>query len=94
MGGGSSKSPVVRYDKMVVIVGGGYAGVASAELLDPQFKVILVERKEIFVHNIAGLRQLARGEEWLSKMLIPYDKLMAHGGKVVNGEAVSGERWW
>lgn len=91
MGGGGSKPPVVRYDKKVVVIGGGYAGVATAELLDPMFNVVMIERKEIFVHNIAGLRQTARGDEWLNKMLIPYDKLMQHGGRVIEGEVVTGE---
>jgi NADH dehydrogenase FAD-containing subunit len=40
----------------VVVVGGGYAGIAVAKALDERTKVTLVEPRDAFVHNVAALR--------------------------------------
>src|SRR5664279_3834025 len=37
----------------VVVVGGGYAGVAVAKALDERTTVTLVEPRDAFVHNVA-----------------------------------------
>ena len=44
--------------KVVVVVGGGYGGVIAAKELDAtgQFNVVLIDRKDYFLHNLAGLR--------------------------------------
>jgi NADH dehydrogenase FAD-containing subunit len=65
---------------VVVILGGGYGGVAAAKTLDAtgDFFVILVDRKDYFLTNIASLRaslddNVAKGS------LVPYNKLLKHG---------------
>jgi NADH dehydrogenase FAD-containing subunit len=62
----------------VVIVGGGYGGVNAAKALDEYADVVLVERKDAFVHNVASLRALV-DTEFLPRMFMPYDHLLAHG---------------
>ena len=44
--------------KRVVIVGGGYAGVALARALDSNAEVCLVEARDRFVHNVAAIRSV------------------------------------
>src|SRR5437879_1727960 len=70
----------------VVVVGGGYGGVNAAKLLDEHVDVVLVEPKDAFVHNIAALRALVE-PEFLPKMFVPYDRLLANG-RVVRDRAV------
>jgi apoptosis-inducing factor 2 len=70
----------------VVIVGGGYGGVNAAKALDEHADVVLVERKDAFVHNVASLRALVDAE-FLPRMFMPYDRLLAHG-RVVHDRAV------
>jgi flavin-dependent dehydrogenase len=48
----------------VVIIGGVYAGTVAAKLLDGEFDVTVIERKETFFHNVAALRAAAKGGEW------------------------------
>src|ERR1019366_3454057 len=42
----------------VVVVGGGYGGIAVAKALDEMANVVLVEPKDAFMHNVAALRAL------------------------------------
>src|SRR6202011_6116479 len=70
----------------VVVVGGGYGGVAVAKALDVTSDVVLVEPKDAFMHNIAALRALV-DPSWLSKIFLPYAGLLAHG-RVVRDRAV------
>src|ERR1022692_1878521 len=44
----------------VVVIGGGYGGANVAKALDDALDVILVEPKDAFVHNVAGLRASGR----------------------------------
>lgn len=44
----------------------------------------------MFVHNIAGLRTLARGKDWVQKVLIPYSKVLKRG-TVMQAEVVDGK---
>ncbi len=67
----------------IVIVGGGYGGVTAAKLLDKDFDVTLIERKEAFFHNIGALRGTV-DEEFLRELFIPYDNLLSRG-RVVRG---------
>ncbi|WP_436523523.1 NAD(P)/FAD-dependent oxidoreductase [Actinoplanes sp. HUAS TT8] len=60
----------------VVVVGGGYGGVAAARALDDVADVTLVEPRETFVHNVAALRA-AVDPVWAEKIFIPYGGLLS-----------------
>jgi NADH dehydrogenase FAD-containing subunit len=70
----------------VVVIGGGYGGVAVAKALDADVDVVLVEPKDAFVHNIGALRALVE-PAFLPKIFLPYDRLLEHG-RVVRDRAV------
>jgi apoptosis-inducing factor 2 len=70
----------------VVVVGGGYGGVAVAKALDQTSDVVLVEPKDAFMHNIAALRALV-DPSWLPRIYLPYGGLLANG-RVVRDRAV------
>ncbi|WP_211881353.1 FAD-dependent oxidoreductase [Pseudarthrobacter albicanus] len=70
----------------IAIIGGGYAGINVAKALDEHAAVTLVEPKDAFVHNIATLRAVVR-PEFLLRMFLPYDHLLARG-RVVRDRAV------
>jgi NADH dehydrogenase FAD-containing subunit len=69
----------------VVVIGGGYGGIAVAKALDEMASVVLVEPKEAFFHNVASLRGLV-DPDWLAKIFIPYDGLLKRG-RVVRDRA-------
>ncbi|MEV6299506.1 FAD-dependent oxidoreductase [Actinoplanes sp. NPDC051861] len=69
----------------VVVVGGGYGGIAVARALDDVADVTLVEPRETFVHNVAALRA-AVDPEWTEKIFIRYDGLLSRG-RVVRDRA-------
>ena len=62
----------------VVIIGGGYGGIAVAKALDEHAMVTLVEPKDAFVHNIAALRSIVQ-PDFLPRMFLPYDRLLVRG---------------
>src|SRR5437660_5108173 len=70
----------------VVVVGGGYGGIAVAKALDETSDVVLVEPKDAFMHNIAALRALV-DPSWLPRIFLPYDRLLSNG-RVVRDRAV------
>src|SRR6267378_5720092 len=70
----------------VVVVGGGYGGIAVAKALDESSDVVLVEPKDAFMHNIAALRALV-DTSWLPRIFLPYDGLLTNG-RVVRDRAV------
>jgi NADH dehydrogenase FAD-containing subunit len=70
----------------VVIVGGGYGGIAVAKALDKHAMVTLVEPKDAFVHNIAALRSVVQ-PDFLPRMFLPYDRLLERG-QVLRDRAV------
>jgi NADH dehydrogenase FAD-containing subunit len=70
----------------VVVVGGGYGGIAVAKALDEHATVTLVEPKDAFVHNVAALRSVVQ-PEFLPRMFLPYDRLLVHG-EVLRDRAV------
>jgi NADPH-dependent 2,4-dienoyl-CoA reductase/sulfur reductase-like enzyme len=43
----------------VAVIGGGYGGIHLAKALDDVARVVLIEPKDAFVHNVAALRALA-----------------------------------
>jgi NADH dehydrogenase FAD-containing subunit len=72
--------------KRIVIVGGGYAGVTLARALDDSFDVLLLERRDLFYHNVGALRAYARPALY-DKLFIPYSKLLRRG-RVVQDQAL------
>lgn len=70
----------------VVVVGGGYGGVAVAKALDAWADVVLVEPKDAFVHNVGALRAVV-DPDWMPKIFFPYGRLLARG-RVVQDRAV------
>jgi NADH dehydrogenase FAD-containing subunit len=83
-----------------VVIGGGYGGISVAKALDGHARVILIEPKDAFHHNVAALRALVR-PAWLPRTFLRYDHLLTHGTVVrdravmvdVDGvELASGER--
>lgn len=73
--------------KRVAVVGGGYAGVQIARRLDPHAEVVLMDRKETFIHNVAAIRAVV-DPRWLDKVVMPYTGLLRRG-KVIQGSAVN-----
>jgi NADH dehydrogenase FAD-containing subunit len=73
----------------VVVVGGGYGGIAVAKALDETHNVVLVEPKDAFMHNIAALRALV-DPSWLQRIYLPYAGLLTNG-RVVRDRAVEVE---
>lgn len=71
----------------VVIVGGGYAGMNLARLLDEHADVTLVEPRSNFVHNVAAIRSIVE-PELLEQALIPYDRLLKNG-RVIQQKAAT-----
>lgn len=65
----------------VVVVGGGYGGVALARELDEVAEVVLIEPKDAFVHAAGALRAVV-DPEWTSRVFLPYDKALRRGSVV------------
>jgi NADH dehydrogenase FAD-containing subunit len=64
--------------RIVAVVGGGYGGITVAKALDEFADVVLVEPKDTFVHNVAGLRGLV-DPAWAEQIFLPYEKLLRRG---------------
>jgi apoptosis-inducing factor 2 len=62
----------------VVVIGGGYGGIAVAKALDDVADVVLAEPRDAFVHNVAALRALV-DPAWADRMFLPYDRLLTRG---------------
>jgi NADH dehydrogenase FAD-containing subunit len=73
----------------VLVIGGGYGGITAAKALDDVADVTLVDPTEAFVHNIAAWRSLVE-PEWLERIFLPYDHLLANG-RFVRDRAVAVE---
>src|SRR5437660_12742832 len=71
----------------VVVVGGGYGGIAVAKALDETSDVVLVEQKDAFMHNIAALRALV-DPSWALRIFFSYKGLLRHGRVVQDRAAV------
>ncbi|ASO20441.1 NADH dehydrogenase FAD-containing subunit [Actinoalloteichus hoggarensis] len=70
----------------VVVVGGGYAGIAVAKALDDVADVVLVEPREALFHSVAALRGVV-DPAWSGRLFLPYDRLLSRG-RVVRDRAV------
>jgi NADH dehydrogenase FAD-containing subunit len=70
----------------VVIVGGGYGGIALAKALDDVADVVLVEPKDAFEHNVAALRAVI-DPSLSDRIHFPYDGLLRRG-QVLRDRAV------
>ena len=76
----------------VVVLGGGYGGLAVAKRLDDVADVTLVDPSDAFLHNLASLRALVE-PEWLDRIFMPYHRLLRHGRFVRDrADAVDGRR--
>jgi len=64
--------------KVVMIIGGGYAGIKLAKTLDTKVNVVLIEKKDHFFHSIGSLRGAVQ-PDLAPKQIIPYSKLLTHG---------------
>lgn len=62
----------------VVVVGGGYGGVAVAAALQDDAEVTLVEPKDAFVHAVGTLRA-AVDPAWQDRVFYGYDTLLRRG---------------
>lgn len=77
----SSSSSTPKHTCQVVIVGGGYGGVQLAVQLDSYCKVILIDPKDAFHHNVGALRAIVE-PAFIKKTLIPYEEMLKHGSCV------------
>ena len=66
----SSSSSTPKLACQLVIVGGGYGGVQLAVQLDSYCKVVLIDPKDAFHHNVGAL---------IKKTLIPYEEMLKNG---------------
>lgn len=69
---------------VVLIIGGGYAGIKLAKSLDAECNVVLVDRKDYFLHNMGCPRGMV-DTEFMKKCMIPYTHLLKQG-HVVKGQ--------
>jgi len=82
MGGNAASKPTA--DKpTVLIVGGGFGGAAAAKALDQtaKFNVVLIDRKNYFLHNLGNLRA-AVDIKFSNQILIPYSRALVNGNYV------------
>lgn len=86
---GQRSAKEVRGKPVVVVVGAGYAGAKIAKELDKnaQFNVVVIDRKDHHMHNIASARALSQAG-FESEILIPYEALLKYGS-VVHAEVTS-----
>lgn len=69
-----------NYDENVhvIVVGGGYAGMAAAKALDANVRVTLIESTDSFNHKIASLRA-AVVPGWERRIRVPVDNQLKNG---------------
>ncbi|MGH3425994.1 MAG: FAD-dependent oxidoreductase [Mycobacteriales bacterium] len=70
----------------VAVIGGGYGGIAAAKALDDVADVVLIEPRDVFVHNVAALRAVV-DPDWADRLFLPYDQLLTRG-RVIRDRAV------
>jgi apoptosis-inducing factor 2 len=74
-------------ERVVAVIGGGYAGSAVAKALDEEAEVVLIDPKDAFVHAAGALRALVR-PDWAESIFFPYDTLLKRG-RFVRGRAAA-----
>eukprot|EP00475_Leptophrys_vorax_P028978 TRINITY_DN4227_c0_g1_i1.p1 TRINITY_DN4227_c0_g1~~TRINITY_DN4227_c0_g1_i1.p1 ORF type:complete len:567 (+),score=138.67 TRINITY_DN4227_c0_g1_i1:3586-5286(+) len=70
---------------VVIVVGGGYAGLTCARALDATglVNVVLIDRNEFFYHNVGATRTSSE-QHWGEKLLIPFSSnIFSSNGVVV-----------
>jgi len=85
----STEAKLVLGKPVVLVVGGGFAGVQTAKHLDKtgNFNVVLIDRKDYFLHNIGSLRATVE-PTFAYQICVPYNKLLVNG-TVVQAEVTS-----
>lgn len=63
---------------LVVIVGGGIAGIEIARVLDSQFNVLLIDKKDHFFFKFGPLRA-AVDSSFTTNLVIPFSKFLKYG---------------
>eukprot|EP00656_Telonema_subtile_P006442 TRINITY_DN12980_c0_g1_i1.p1 TRINITY_DN12980_c0_g1~~TRINITY_DN12980_c0_g1_i1.p1 ORF type:complete len:426 (+),score=114.76 TRINITY_DN12980_c0_g1_i1:107-1384(+) len=81
MGGNNSKK--LETAPTVVVIGGGYAGCKVAQSLDNDFNVVLVDRKDHFLHNMAAPRAMV-DSSFARAIAMPFPELK--NGHIVTGQ--------
>ena len=71
----SSSSSTPKIACQLVIVSGGYDGVQLAVELDSYCKVVLIDPKDAFHHNVGALRAIVE-PAFIKKTLIPYEEML------------------
>lgn len=77
--------------KHVVVVGGGFAGIATSKALDKAggVKVTLVDPTEVFVHKVSALRSSV-DPAWADKCLVPRTNVLKReGNRIVQARVTS-----
>ena len=72
----------------LVIVGGGYGGVQLAVQLDSYCKVVLIDPKDAFHHNVGALRAIVE-PAFIKKTLITYEEMLTHGSFIIIKDRVA-----
>lgn len=73
-------TPPLQLKSVVVVLGGGYGGIAAAKALDAtgRFFVVLVERREFFANTVGALRA-SLDTAAAKQQMVPYTRLLKHG---------------
>lgn len=78
MGNTASVKKKIDNAPVVVIIGGGYAGTAVAQKLDATMNVVVIERKDYFLHVVGTPRAVVH-PDFAPTCAIPYNKLLKNG---------------
>ncbi|GAA3195770.1 hypothetical protein GCM10010532_013460 [Dactylosporangium siamense] len=62
----------------MLVVGGGYGGIAVAKALDDIADVTVIEPRDTFVHHVAALRAVV-DPDWVERIFLPFDRLLTRG---------------
>jgi NADH dehydrogenase FAD-containing subunit len=68
---GANHSQKRKLNHRVVIIGGGFAGLALAELLWDTFSVVIIDRKDYFEYICTNPRALVR-DSYIDDLTVPY----------------------
>lgn len=68
----------------LIYMGGRYGGITVAQLLDNDFNVFVIDRKDYFMHTVGALRAAVM-PDFAHNVILPYAKALKNG-TVVSGE--------